>query len=187
MHCELVLVSTAADFAARKHSGQKRKGQAQEPYVNHLAEVAFLLAGTASAPDAGLVAAGWLHDTIEDCGVTAGELEHRFGARVAAIVLEVTDDKSLPKIERKHLQVTETPHKSPEARLLKLADKTSNLRALAASPPAKWEIARCVEYVDWAERVVLSCRDLNPALTQLFDAASAEARRAFTERTPPSA
>lgn len=182
MRHDLALVAEAADFAARKHEGQKRKGAAGEPYVNHLAEVAFLLASTAEIPDAELVAAGWLHDTIEDVGVTEMELTQLFGPRVACIVVEVTDDKSLRKDERKRLQVVNTPRKSREARLLKLADKTSNLRALADSPPARWEIARCEAYVVWAEQVAASCRGLNILLERHFDAASAQARRAFAER-----
>ncbi len=172
---DLLLISRAADFAARRHAAQKRKGAAAEPYVNHLAEVALLLAEAGA--DADLTAAGWLHDTVEDTGTTAAELTAAFGPRVTTIVLEVTDDKVLPKAERKRLQVANAPHKLPEAKRLKLADKTSNLRALAGSPPATWDRARRLAYVDWATAVVAGCRGIDPTLEALFDEAVAEARR----------
>lgn len=174
----VAMVTRAANFAARRHVGQRRKGAAQEPYINHLAEVACLLAETAAEPDAFLVAAGWLHDTLEDTDTTRAELHDLFGRHVTEIVAEVTDDKSLPKGERKRLQVENAAGKSPSARLLKIADKTSNLRSLAASPPADWASERMEAYVDWAEKVVASCRGLNPELEKQFDLAVADARSA---------
>ena len=179
----IALVANAADFAARRHMGQTRKGAAAEPYVNHLAEVASLLASSLEEPDAYLVAAGWLHDTIEDTVTTRDELVSMFGGVVANIVLEVTDDKSLPKAERKRLQVINTPHKSESARMLKLADKISNLRSIAASPPTDWEHRRCSEYVNWAESVAASCKGLNAQLDAAFDEAAAAARRAISSRS----
>jgi (p)ppGpp synthase/HD superfamily hydrolase len=179
---DIALVTTACDFAARRHVSQRRKGVAGEPYVNHLAEVAMLLA-EATGGDAVLVAAGFLHDTLEDTETTYDEIEARFGADMAVLVGEVTDDKSLPKAERKRRQIEGAPHKSVRARLLKIADKTSNLRALAASPPAGWDIARVADYVDWAEKVVAGCRGLNAALEQAFDAAAVQAREAIAGRT----
>ena len=174
----VALVSRAADFAARRHSDQRRKGSAREPYVNHLAEVAALLAETAEAPDASLVAAGWLHDTIEDTGTTRAELERLFGKPVGDLVAEVTDDKSLPKPERKRRQVEGAPHKSSGAKAIKIADKTSNLRSLAASPPDDWDRQRVADYVAWSEAVVAGCRGTNTALEALFDRAVVEAREA---------
>jgi (p)ppGpp synthase/HD superfamily hydrolase len=95
---DVALVTRAADFAARRHSGQVRKGAAREPYLNHLAEVATLLAETAGEPDAWLVAAGWLHDTVEDTATEREELAERFGEEIAALVAEVTDDN--PRLDR---------------------------------------------------------------------------------------
>ncbi len=174
----LLLIARAADFAARAHVTQRRKGDAQEPYINHLAEVALLLTQATSGGDAVLVAAGWLHDTLEDTDAEREELEILFGPVVAAIVAEVTDDKSLLKTERKRLQVETTPHKSPQARLLKIADKTSNLRAIASSPPSGWDFARRIAYLDWAEEVVAGCRGLNGQLEQAFDEALRQSRAA---------
>src|SRR5258708_12265057 len=135
-------VLEAARFAAEKHAQQKRKGAAAEPYVNHLLEVAHLVSTVLAEPDDNLIVAALLHDVIEDAGVTAAELIERFGEDVAALVLEVTDDKSLPKAERKRLQVLNAPKKSGRAQSIKLADKISNLRSMLSSPPAGWDLRR---------------------------------------------
>ncbi|MFH6785599.1 MULTISPECIES: HD domain-containing protein [Methylobacterium] len=173
----VALVARAADFAARRHADQRRKGAAREPYVNHLAEVAALLADTADAPNAWVVAAGWLHDTIEDTGTTHEELSSLFGPVVADLVAEVTDDKSLPKAERKRLQVERASHRSPDAKAIKIADKISNLRSMASSPPDDWDRTRVLDYVTWAERVVAGCRGTNTALESIFDQSAVAARR----------
>src|SRR6266849_6114480 len=133
-------ILAAAQFAAEKHVQQKRKGAAQEPYINHLVEVAHLIAGSSDTLDTELVMAGFLHDTVEDTDVTQDELVRLFGNDVAGLVAEVTDDKSLPKTERKALQVKNAVKKSPRAQTLKLADKISNLRSILASPPADWSL-----------------------------------------------
>src|SRR5437763_17029312 len=122
----LRLISEAADFAARRHSGKARKGRANEPYINHLAEVATLLAAATDGADAELVAAGWLHDTIEDTETTREELAAKFSERVASLVVEVTDDMNLPKAPRRQKQIEDAPHKSPGAKLIKIADKIRN-------------------------------------------------------------
>jgi guanosine-3',5'-bis(diphosphate) 3'-pyrophosphohydrolase len=147
-------ILAAARFAAEKHASLKRKGQAAEPYINHLIEVAELIAASSEALDVNLVMAGFLHDTIEDAGVTAQELQEAFGSDVAALVVEATDDKRLPKETRKALQVENAPHKTPRAQTLKLADKISNLRSLSASPPADWSPERKRQYCEWARQVV---------------------------------
>ena len=138
MSTDLVKLAHAADYAARQHIAQRRKGERAEPYVNHLIEVAALLAEATAGEDVVLLMGGLLHDTLEDTDATYEDLEQRFGPEVAALVAEVTDDKSLPKEERKRLQIDKTPGKSRRAKLLKLADKTSNLRGLMHSPPVGW-------------------------------------------------
>lgn len=171
MNRNLIQLVRAADYAARCHASQKRKGERGEPYINHLTEVATLLAEATGAEDPVLVMGGLLHDTLEDTDATSADLERLFGADVAALVAEVTDDKSLPQHERKRLQIETTPHKSRRAKLLKIADKTSNLLALVDSPPKQWTPERLRDYVDWAGRVVASCRGLNARLEAGFDAA----------------
>jgi len=159
----------AAWYAAQKHAAQRRKGAAAEPYVNHLLEVAGLVASALTEPDTNLIVAAILHDVVEDAAVTNQELAEIFGADVASLVAEVTDDKSLPKAERKRLQVVNAPKKSTRAQMIKLADKISNLRAILTSPPADWSLERRREYFVWARQVVDGLAAPNPALKAEFE------------------
>ncbi|MCC8938206.1 HD domain-containing protein [Bradyrhizobium ivorense] len=170
------LISEAAQLAARRHNGMARKGRGNEPYINHLAEVANLLAQVTDGADAELVAAGWLHDTIEDTGTTREELAQKFGARVADLVVECTDDMSLPKAERRRKQVEDAPHKSPDAKLIKIADKISNTLARIVPQPSAEERDDLADYVAWAEKVVAGCRGGNAALDRMFNEAVRLAR-----------
>jgi guanosine-3',5'-bis(diphosphate) 3'-pyrophosphohydrolase len=165
----LRLVCEAAELAARRHNGMARKGRANEPYINHLAEVANLLSTATDGADAELVAAGWLHDCLEDTETTREELAQKFSERVASLVVECTDDMSLPKNERRRLQVVNAAHKSPGAKLIKIADKISNIGARIVSDPSAEERADLVDYTDWAEQVVARCRGGNAWLDQTFD------------------
>ena len=165
----LRLVSEAAELAARRHNGMARKGRGNEPYINHLAEVANLLSAATEGADAELVAAGWLHDTIEDTETTREELAQTFSERVASLVVECTDDMRLPKAERRRRQVTDAPHKSPGAKLIKIADKISNIGARVHSDPTKAERDDLIDYADWAEQVVTGCRGGNAWLDAKFD------------------
>jgi len=183
---DLVLVTRVVDFAALKHRGQRRKGAAAEPYFNHLAEVAFLVAQATEGRDPLVVLGALLHDTIEDTRTTEDELEAEFGAEVARLVAEVTDDKRLPKAERKRLQVETAPHKSDRAKLIKIADKTSNLRGIANSPPVDWDLARQREYFVWAARVVEGCRGVNPWLETIFDDAHRDGLARLAGRQSPA-
>ncbi|OYU35935.1 HD domain-containing protein [Novosphingobium sp. PASSN1] len=173
MNPDLVLVLDAAVFAAEKHRRQRRKDADATPYINHPLALATILAREGGISDAETIAAALLHDTVEDTETTLAELEACFGANVAGIVAEVTDDKSLPKLERKRLQVLRAAHKSSGAKLVKLADKIANLRDLAASPPADWDDRRKADYANWAQEVVTGLRGANPALEAAFDAAVA--------------
>jgi (p)ppGpp synthase/HD superfamily hydrolase len=168
----------AALFAARVHAGHRRKGSSAEPYVNHVLEVAEILASHGAPAE--VVIAGLLHDTVEDSDsdpepITHDRLVAEFGEAVARLVAEATDDKSLPKETRKALQVKHAPAKSAEAKMLKLADKISNLRAIVASPPASWDHARRVEYLGWAGRVAAGLKGASPSLDALFDSTYREA------------
>ena len=167
----------AASFAAVRHTGHFRKGNDQAPYINHPLEVANLIANVGSVDDIDVLIAAVLHDTVEDVGVTREEIAERFGDRVAGIVMEVTDDKSLPKAERKRLQVEHAPHLSPEAKLVKLGDKTSNIRDVTNDPPSDWDTQRRKEYVEWGEAVVAGLRGVNAGLEDAFDRTVDRARK----------
>jgi guanosine-3',5'-bis(diphosphate) 3'-pyrophosphohydrolase len=163
------LVSEAAALAARRHNGMQRKGRDNEPYINHLAEVANLLSVATDGADAELVAAGWLHDTIEDTDTTHEELAGIFGERVAALVTEVSDDMTLPKDERRRRQIDSAPKKTASARLIKIADKISNIQARIVPDPDQNERDDLFDYADWAEKVVNGCRGENAVLDRIFD------------------
>lgn len=114
----------------------------------------------AGVEDVEVLAAAILHDTIEDTETSPDEITERFGERVSHLVLEVTDDKSLPKSERKRRQVQSAPHKSDGAKMIKIADKIANLSDLKHSPP-KWTSERMDAYRRWAHEVVCGCRGVN--------------------------
>jgi GTP diphosphokinase / guanosine-3',5'-bis(diphosphate) 3'-diphosphatase len=167
---DLAFVLEAACFAADRHRDQRRKGADAAPYVNHVLGVARLVAGEAGVANPEVVAAALLHDTVEDTGTTPAELDRRFGPRVAALVMELTDDKALPKDARKRLQIEHAPAKSQAAKVIGLADKLCNLRDLTATAPAGWPASRRQAYFDWAEAVVAGLRGASPALEALVDA-----------------
>jgi len=166
---DVVRLTRAMDFAAKKHRDQRRKGVAKEPYINHLTEVACLVAEATAGQDVVAVLGAILHDTIEDTNTTPAELAATFGDDVVNLVAEVTDDKGLPKHERKLLQVQTAARKSSRARLIKIADKTSNLRSIIESPPQDWDSARKQKYFEWAAKVVEECRGSSPWLEARFD------------------
>ena len=170
------LLLRAIQFSAEKHRSQRRKGADASPYINHPIEVASLLANVADVTDEKVLMAAVLHDTIEDTCTTPEELDTGFGPEVSALVQEVTDDKSLPKAERKRLQVEHAPHMSASAKLIKIADKISNVREITENPPSDWPLERRLHYVDWAERVVVGCRGANSALESRFDETAQRAR-----------
>ena len=174
---EWALVLKAADAAARWHVHQRRKGAAEEPYINHLLEVAMLVTEATDAKDPSLVVAALLHDAIEDQEVPREMIEESFGSDVASLVEEVTDNKKLPKAEGKRLQIENAAKKSDRAKLIKLADKTSNLRAIASSPPPDWSVKRRLEYIAWAREVVRNLSCANATLAKAFDAAAHAAER----------
>ena len=161
----------AIAFAAEKHRNQRRKDIEASPYINHPIALANILANEAGIDDEKVLVAAILHDTIEDTETTSAELAGLFGDEVTAIVLEVSDDKSLPKAERKRLQIEHAPTISRRAKQVKLADKIANLRDIAVSPPAGWPLLRQQEYFDWAKAVVDGLRGTHPTLERLFDEA----------------
>jgi (p)ppGpp synthase/HD superfamily hydrolase len=169
----LVNLAEAYHFAATRHVNQRRAGKAAEPYMNHLTQVAELVARATDGADLDVVIAAVLHDTLEDTDTKPAELVARFGQRVAGLVAEVTDDKSLPGAERKRLQIEHAAHASAGAQIIKLADKTANLHSLATSPPVNWSRARRAEYANWASAVVAGCRGANAWLEAQFDDALA--------------
>jgi GTP diphosphokinase / guanosine-3',5'-bis(diphosphate) 3'-diphosphatase len=164
----------ALEFAAHKHRDQRRKDASASPYINHPIALARLLAEEGGVTDVTTLIVAVLHDTVEDTDTSYEELRARFGKTVADAVAEVTDDKSLPKARRKALQIEHAPHMSKRAALVKLADKTCNLRDVADHPPATWPLARRRQYFDWARAVIDALPPVSKKLRRAFDAAHAK-------------
>jgi GTP diphosphokinase / guanosine-3',5'-bis(diphosphate) 3'-diphosphatase len=168
-----------AHQAAEWHVSQRRKGTAKEPYVNHLLEVAALVASAGPTEDA--ICAALLHDAIEDQKIPAKVIARQFGEAVAKMIEEVTDNKKLPKEERKVAQIVKAPYLSAGPKLIKLADKISNLNSLASSPPVEWPIAQRREYVEWCRKVIAGLRGANTMLEGMFDSAAEAAETAHEQ------
>ena len=155
-------------FSAESHSGQVRK-DGVTPYVNHPLEVMHLLAHTGNVSDADILAAAVLHDVVEDTTVTAIEIANRFGERVCRIVMELTDDKTLTKEERKKEQLNGAEHLSSEARLIRISDKICNAYDILYAPPLDWKVERRIDYLKWAKDVIGKISGTNSELEKRFN------------------
>jgi len=184
MSKDVTRLTGALVFAAEAHANQRRKGAAQEPYMNHLVEVMDLVAQATDGQDTELLIAALLHDVVEDTSVTSEELVEAYGTRVEGIVRELSDDMSLPKDERKRQRIASMPHKSPEARMVKTADVISNLRAMVVSPPAGWGPNRKLGYLEGCRQLIDAGRGANEALETVFDQTAADVERSIRDAAP---
>jgi guanosine-3',5'-bis(diphosphate) 3'-pyrophosphohydrolase len=166
---DLKTLLKALAFAAHKHKDQRRKDVDASPYINHPISLADILCNEGHITDIETICAALLHDTVEDTETTAEELEREFGKTISNIVMDVTDDKTLPKAARKQAQIDHAAHISEKAKLVKLADKISNLRDVLGNAPADWPLERRQEYFDWAYRVIEQIRGTHSGLETLFD------------------
>lgn len=171
---ELKLLLKALAFAADKHKDQRRKDIAASPYINHPIALASILCNEGHVTDIDIICAALLHDTLEDTDTEPQELTAEFGAQIAAIVMAVSDDQTLPKAERKRLQIEHAAQFSDQAKRVKLADKIANLRDMVDHSPAGWSLERRQEYFDWAKAVIDRVRGVDPTLELLFDTAYAQ-------------
>uniref|UniRef100_A0A8C5P9T7 Guanosine-3',5'-bis(diphosphate) 3'-pyrophosphohydrolase MESH1 n=1 Tax=Leptobrachium leishanense TaxID=445787 RepID=A0A8C5P9T7_9ANUR len=178
MGSDVALLLQTANFAAEKHKRQRRKDVEKTPYINHPIGVATILSQEAGITDVVVLQAALLHDTVEDTNTTFLEIEEHFGPEVRKIVEEVTDDKTLAKMERKKQQIEHAPHCSYNAKLVKLADKLYNLRDLNRSIPKGWSELRVQEYFRWSSEVVNGLRGTNAVLEKTL-------QQLFTERRIP--
>jgi guanosine-3',5'-bis(diphosphate) 3'-pyrophosphohydrolase len=172
---EVAALTRAYSLAARAHADQRRKGRAGVPYVNHCCEVAEL-AAEAGAPFETVLAAV-LHDVVEDSETTREEIATTFGATVAARVAGVTNPPEWDGLARRAMKALQAEHMKsaePEAKRIKIADQTSNLRDIARYSDG-WDADDAHEYIEGAELVVAACRGADPMLEAAFDTAAAEA------------
>jgi hypothetical protein len=181
---ELPRLTKALLFAADAHRNQRRKGAAQEPYLNHLIEVVDLVVQTTDKAEMDMVIAALLHDVVEDTPITYEDVATTFGKRVAEIVRENSDDMSLPKAERRRARIAGMALKSREARIVKMADIISNLRAIAVSPPAGWSTERKLGYLEGCRKVVDAARGTEPSLERIFDETALDVERTIRDDAP---
>jgi GTP diphosphokinase / guanosine-3',5'-bis(diphosphate) 3'-diphosphatase len=186
---DISLIMKALEFAASRHKAQFRKGEDKSPYINHPIQVADMLVNEGGEKDPVLITAAILHDVIEDTvkrkkekRALIGQIREIFGDEVLSITLEVTDDKSLSKKERKHQQILHAPSLSVKAKKLKLADKTMNVRDITAHPPVVWPLKRIRKYLDWSEKVVAGLRGVSSKLEKKFDESLREGREKYRKR-----
>ena len=186
MSVDLSRLTKALVFAAEAHRNQRRKGAAQEPYLNHLIEVLDLVVQATGDSDLDMVIAALLHDVIEDTATTYEDVARIFGQRVAEIIRENSDDMSLPKAERRRARITAMALKSREARIVKMADVISNLRAIAVSPPAGWSAERKLGYLEGCRQLVNAGRGTEASIERVFDETAADVERTISDDAPLS-
>ena len=173
------LILKAAHFAAKKHRDQRRKDKHASPYIIHPISVALAIAQIGRVDDPEILAAALLHDTLEDTKTEPEDLEAEFGKKVCEYVLDVSDDKTLPKDERKRRQIEHAKQISKGAALIKLGDKISNVTDVINNPPEDWDINRRKEYLDWAEKVIENCPKVNDRMENKFQEIIKQGREAL--------
>lgn len=156
-------------YAATCHANQRRKDRAGTPYINHPLQVLQYLT-TVGVTDEEVLCAAVLHDVVEDTNGTLLDIHCGFGEVVRDLVGAVTDDKSLPKVERKKQQIEHAAKLGYGARLIKLADKLANLQNLHCETPQGWSPQIRKGYVYWALAVVDKLRGTNKLLEEWLDA-----------------
>lgn len=174
------LLLTAIKFASEKHMLQRRKGCTDIPYINHTIRVAYILQNTGKENDPALLSAAVLHDVLEDTDATETQLTDLFGAEICSIVKEVTDDMTLTYDDRKRFQIKKAPTLSYKAKLIKIADKISNIQDILTTP-LTWSNRRKRKYVEWSQKVVDGCRGINKNLDDAFDELIINAQNLLTE------
>jgi guanosine-3',5'-bis(diphosphate) 3'-pyrophosphohydrolase len=177
--CDLALIFEALHFAAEKHRKQRRKGSADTPYINHPIAVAYYLCTYADVLDVNVLVAALLHDILEDTDTAPREIEEKFGLQVLKLVQEVTDDKNLPKKVRRNEQENTMGERSHGAKLIRIADKISNVSDFFHSPPPGWDSETRIEYLDWTERVIGKIKGVNPNLESVYDEKLKMARKKY--------
>ena len=173
------LILKATHFAAQKHREQRRRDEYASPYIIHPISVALAIAQIGRVDDPEILAASLLHDTLEDTKTEPEDLEAEFGRKVCEYVLDVSDDKTLPKDERKRRQIEHAKKISKGAALIKLGDKISNVTDVTNNPPADWDVNRRKQYLDWAEKVIENCPKVNDRMENTFQGIIKQGREAL--------
>ncbi len=153
-----MILHKAIEFAARKHKDQKRKGS-DTPYIVHPVEVMLFLSECGCSTDT--LAAGVLHDTLEDTETTLEELISEFGEHIAALVASESEDKGKSWQERKQHTVDKLATASEDTKMICLADKLSNLQSMVYDYPIVGEslwsrFSADKERIEWYYRSIIN-------------------------------
>lgn len=175
-------LDAALAFATAKHAEQTRKDAARTPYIEHPKAVAAILIEH-GVEDRDTLYGALLHDTLEDTDTTWDELVEHFGHKTANAVLEVTNDPEQSKTEQKRQQILKAQHFSPEAKRIKLADKTCNFRDILETPPTHWPSKTKLAYLEHGKQVVDGLRGICPSLEAVFDALYQRGIQEFSPET----
>jgi guanosine-3',5'-bis(diphosphate) 3'-pyrophosphohydrolase len=163
---ERELQDRALQFALKAHTGQFRKDGVTS-FIRHPIAVAAGLMGAGVTCQVTLAAA-LLHDVLEDTPTTYEELREAFGAEVADLVVELTDDKTLSQAERKRLEILHAKTASERAKQIKIADKRENLYDIMERPASGWDATRCRHYCEFACAIVEAASGAHKGLEKLF-------------------
>lgn len=163
------VVQRAKELAVNAHLNQWVFGNVNvTPVSEHLKEVVGLVQVAGATPEQ--IAAAWLHDAVEDTGVSIARIKDELGTQVAEIVDELTDPEGISALstgERKKAQAERIKRASQGARLIKLADQISNCR-MAVGPERTWDSQRNLEYVDGLRLVADACEGISVVLDEKF-------------------
>lgn len=158
-------VRRAVQWSAQQHRGQTRK-DGKTPYIQHPIAVARSLEQEGGVTDEDVIIASLLHDVIEDTGATRGQVANLFGERVAGIVSELTKDPNATQAEQKQAEIDKDW--SPEAGVVKIGDKLSNIRDVISAPPVDWDYQKRLRFLSHALAVVEAMKSPNPAMVAAF-------------------
>lgn len=175
------VIREAFDAATELHQGQLRGTSTGKnvDYIGHPVLVAQLLQQTIDNPEPELIAAGLVHDTKEDVGITYSALEDRLGSSVANLVNEVSVDNALKGHARRQFQVNIIETMSLNARRLRVGDRTANLWSLAFDPPSKWTLQNKLDYILSSEALFKKANIPDERLNKLAQEAIVLAKRSL--------
>jgi (p)ppGpp synthase/HD superfamily hydrolase len=158
------LIAEATLFAAKAHFGQTRNQNNQIPYIVHPLRVSYLLWNEGNINNAHLLVAALLHDVLEDTEVSRQEIFNKFGSSILTLVEELTD-KPKPTAQEEALSALKM---SKEAKTIKLADRTHNLRDLIDHPPKIWDFEKVSGFLNRSKILFENLRNTHPVLEKCY-------------------
>jgi guanosine-3',5'-bis(diphosphate) 3'-pyrophosphohydrolase len=179
------LIQRAKDLALKSHEGQwVFNNPGVTPVSAHLEEVAKMVRDAGGTTE--VIAAAWLHDTVEDTDLTLARIREGCGEVVADLVDSLTDPEEFADLsvtERKRVQSERIRAKGSDSKLIKLADQISNCR-MAIGPERNWETEKNLAYVEGLRLVANECKGISVSLDNTFDDYYAKAKSVLLKELP---